>query len=111
VSPQQSKIKPEPKAVLQAPVFDPAHAALEKAEKLFEQVDYESVIETLAPHEKSQSTDSVRLRQLLGAAHYLIGNNEAAARVFRTCPAQSSLEWTEFQPSLHAFYRSCADGE
>jgi hypothetical protein len=111
VSLKRQTNEPEAKAALQPSAFDPVHAALDKAEKLFEQVDYEGVVETLAPHEKSPSSDRVRLRQLLGAAYYLTGNQEAAAKVFRTCPARSSLAWTEFQPSLQAFYRSCVGGE
>ena len=101
-----------PNAALQQPACDPARGALAGAEKLFEQLDYEGMIRLLGPYENGLAgNESVRLKQLLGAAHYLLGNQEEAARVFRACPVRSNLSPAEFSPSLRAFYDSHAGKE
>ena len=96
-------------AVQQYLAVDPAHNALTEAEKLFDQLDYEGVVQKLSPYETGKA--SVRLKQLLGAAHYLTGHQEAAARVFRACPLGSELDPTEFSPSLRACYQGHAGRE
>jgi len=99
-------------AVQQYLAVDPAHNALTEAGKLFEQLDYEGVIQKLSPYETSKAgDDGVRLKQLLGAAHYLTGHQEAAARVFRACPLGGDLDATESSPSLRAFYQRNAGKE
>jgi len=93
---------------------NPAREALALAEQQFAALQYESVVQELRPHEagfRLAAAEHLRLRQIMGAAMFYLGDKQGASSVFAGCPAGTSFSPAEFSPSLCEFYKRHSGGK
>lgn len=91
-----------------------ARESLALAEQRFAALQYEGVVQELRPHEAGYglaAAEHLRLRQIMGAAMFYLGDKQGASSVLAGCLAGTSLSPAEFSPSLCEFYKRHAGGK